>query len=177
MSGLSRVAPVFKPFTLALIQLGNIGANKADNLKHAREMIQKATAGHGSQKKPDLVVLPECFNSPYGVTHFPQYAEKIGYTPGEPYVAEKSESESVRMLSAAAKETKTWLIGGSIPERDPKDDTKLYNTCTVYNPQGDLVAMHRKIHLFDIDIPGKIQFKESETLTGGSTLNYFDTGK
>jgi omega-amidase len=40
---------------------------------------------------------------------------------------------------------------------------------------GELVAMHRKVHLFDIDIPGKIKFKESETLTGGNKLNYFDT--
>jgi omega-amidase len=59
---------------------------------------------------------------------------------------------------------------------------------------GALVALHRKVHLFDIDIPGKIMFKvrplilvlqplwylsylqESETLTGGATTNYFDTG-
>jgi len=35
--------------------------------------------------------------------------------------------------------------------------------------------MHRKVHLFDINIPGKIKFKESETLTGGKTTNFFDT--
>ncbi|KAJ7694077.1 carbon-nitrogen hydrolase [Mycena rosella] len=148
----------FKPFSLALIQLGNVTANKSDNLAHAREMILKAAA---SAKKPDLIVLPECFNSPYGHVHFPVYAEKI-----------EAESESVKMLSSVAKETKTWLIGGSIPERDGKN---LYNTCTVYNPEGKLVATHRKVHLFDIDIPGKITFKESETLTAGATTNFFDT--
>jgi hypothetical protein len=33
--------------------------------------------------------------------------------------------------------------------------------CYIYNITipGDLVAMHRKVHLFDIDIPGKIRFK------------------
>ncbi|EAU88115.2 nitrilase family protein [Coprinopsis cinerea okayama7 len=171
MSTLAR-APVFKPFTLALVQLGQIGANKADNLKHAREMVLKATTQHS--KKPDLVVLPECFNSPYGHVHFPVYAEKIGWTPGTKYEIEKSESESVKMLSQLAKETKTWLIGGSIPEADTESD-KYYNTCTVYNPDGDLVALHRKIHLFDIDIPGKITFKESESLAPGKTPTYFDT--
>ena len=30
-----------------------------------------------------------------------------------------------------------------------------------------MIARHRKIHLFDIDIPGKITFKESETLSPG----------
>ncbi|KAJ6455863.1 carbon-nitrogen hydrolase [Mycena sanguinolenta] len=162
------MAPSFKPFTLALIQLGKVTANKVENLKHAREMILKAA----STKKPDLIVLPECFNSPYGHVHFPVYAEKIGFTRAKSYNVAESESESVKMLSSAAKEIKTWLIGGSIPERDGEN---FYNTCTVYNPDGDLVATHRKVHLFDIDIPGKITFKESETLTGGSTMNFFDT--
>ncbi|KDR81342.1 hypothetical protein GALMADRAFT_239161 [Galerina marginata CBS 339.88] len=164
--------PPLKAFSLALIQLGKIGSNKQDNLLHARELILQAAQG---QKSPDLIVLPECFNSPYGHTHFPVYAEKIGFVPGKVYDVAKSSSESVQMLSAAAKEVKKWLIGGSIPERDVENDNKLYNTCTVYNPDGELVAMHRKVHLFDIDIPGKIKFKESETLTGGSMLNSFDT--
>ncbi|THV08064.1 carbon-nitrogen hydrolase [Dendrothele bispora CBS 962.96] len=168
MSKLTK-PPAFKPFTLALVQLGGVGANKADNLKHAREMILKAA---DNSKKPDLIVLPECFNSPYGHVHFPVYAEKIGYVPGTPYDVSKSESDSVKMLSSVAKEIGTWLVGGSIPEREA--DT-LYNTCTVYNPQGELVALHRKVHLFDIDIPGKITFQESETLTGGNTINFFDT--
>ncbi|KAF5357182.1 hypothetical protein D9756_006663 [Leucocoprinus leucothites] len=164
----------FRPFTLAFIQLGHIGANKADNIKHAREMILKAASGQGHNKKADMVVLPECFNSPYGHVHFPVYAEDIGFTPGKPYDVSGSASESVKMLSGAAKETGTWLIGGSIPERDGQDGN-IYNTCTVYNPQGELVTTHRKVHLFDIDIPGKIKFKESETLTGGNSTNYFDT--
>jgi len=172
MAQLSTV-PSFKPFNLALIQLGGVTASKTDNLKHARDMIIKAASGEeGSKPKPSLIVLPECFNSPYGHTHFPVYAEHIGYTPGQPYDITKSESESVKMLSAVAQDTGAWIIGGSIPE---KDDGKLYNTCTVYSPKGELVTVFRKVHLFDIDIPGKITFKESETLTGGKTLNFFDT--
>jgi len=135
-------------------------------------MLLKAAHDAPSQLKPDLIVLPECFNSPYGHVHFPVYAEKIGFKPGEKYDVEKSESESVKMLSAAARETNTWIIGGSIPEREGE---KVFNTSTVYDPRGQLVAIHRKVHLFDIDIPGKIKFKESETLTGGSQLNFFDT--
>lgn len=48
--------PVFKRFTLALIQLGNIGVDKSTNLRHAHEMIVKAAMG--KDKKPDLIVLP-----------------------------------------------------------------------------------------------------------------------
>lgn len=58
------------------------------------------------------VVNQECFNSPYGHVHFPQYAEKVGFTPGKEYDVARSESESVKMLSAAAKEAGVWLIGG-----------------------------------------------------------------
>jgi len=38
-----------------------------------------------------------------------------------------------------------------------------------FNPQGTLIGVHRKIHLFDIDIPGKITFKESSTVSPGYT--------
>jgi omega-amidase len=56
MSSVTKV-PVFKPFTLALIQLGHIGPDKSANLKHAHEMILKAAAP-GKKNKPDLIVLP-----------------------------------------------------------------------------------------------------------------------
>ncbi|KAG8712998.1 hypothetical protein FRC09_019237 [Ceratobasidium sp. 395] len=162
-----------KPFRLTLIQLGGLGGDKSANLAHAREMVMKA-AEPVDGKKSDLVVLPECFNSPYGVQHFPKYAETIGYKSGKPYHAATNGSESIKALSAMAKEAKVWLLGGSIPERD-ESDGKLYNTSTVYNPSGDLIAFHRKVHLFDIDIPGGITFKESETLSGGSKLTTFET--
>jgi len=170
--------PAFKPFNLALIQLGQIGSDKGANLKHARDMIRRAANGEGAGNaqggKPDLIVLPECFNSPYGHVYFPSYAEQIGFKRGEKYDVGASESESVKVLSEAAKTEGVWLLGGSIPEKDPSDGN-IYNTMTVYSPEGELVAIHRKVHLFDIDIPGKIKFKESETLTGGSTTNFFDT--
>lgn len=80
------------------------------------------------------------------------YAENIGFAEGKAYDVGRSESESVKMLSAAAKETGAWLIGGlfvsaelyckrlilglgSIPEREAATD-HVFNTCTVYDPEG-----------------------------------------
>ena len=63
---------------------------------------------------------------------------------------------------------------GSIPERV---GTKIYNSSPIFSPTGDLVALHRKVHLFDISIPGGVTFMESETLTGGDDLTMFDTRK
>ncbi|CAC5411719.1 NIT2 [Mytilus coruscus] len=140
-------------FRLALVQLA-VSASKADNLQNAARLIKQA-----SQNGAKVVALPECFNSPYGTSYFKDYAERI---PGQ----------STEVLSKAAKENNIFLIGGSIPE---EDNGKLYNTCTVYNPEGNMVAKHRKVHLFDIDVPGKICFKESETLSPGKEFTTFDT--
>eukprot|EP00076_Gallus_gallus_P008817 XP_004938306.3 omega-amidase NIT2 isoform X2 [Gallus gallus] len=140
-------------FRLALIQL-HVSAVKSDNLQRACGLIREASA-----KGAKVVALPECFNSPYGTQYFKEYAEKI---PGE----------STQKLSAVAKECSIYLVGGSIPE---EDGGKLYNTCTVFGPDGAILAKHRKIHLFDINVPGKIQFKESETLSPGDSFSMFDT--
>ncbi|PVF99131.1 putative nitrilase [Serendipita vermifera] len=169
---MSTTAPSPRPFRLALIQMGGVTSNKEQNLAHARQLILQAAKPQNGEK-PGVITLPECFNSPYGHVHFPNYAESIKFVPGQDYQVENSESESVKMLSSAAKEAGVWLIGGSIPER--AEDGKLYNTSTIYSPDGKLVAIHRKVHLFDIDIPGKITFKESTTLTGGSSLTHVDT--
>ncbi|EDQ92339.1 uncharacterized protein MONBRDRAFT_14153 [Monosiga brevicollis MX1] len=138
---------------IALAQL-QVTSNKQQNIEGAvRAIAEAAKAG------ARLVTLPECFNCPYGTKYFGTYAEPI---PGE----------STAALSRAAKENGVYVVGGSIPERAAD---KLYNTCTVFNPDGDLIATHRKIHLFDIDIPGKITFKESETLSPGDAPTMFKT--
>ena len=57
----SSAAPTFKKFNIALIQLGQVGADKSRNLAHAKEMILKAAAGDAnSHIVPDLIVLPVC---------------------------------------------------------------------------------------------------------------------
>ena len=80
-------------------------------------------------------------------------------------------SETAEMLSTAAQKAGVFLVGGSFPERD---GDKLYNSCFVFNKDGDMIARHRKIHLFDIDIPGKITFKESDSLSPGDAPTVVD---
>ncbi|KAJ4366456.1 Omega-amidase nit3 [Neocucurbitaria cava] len=150
---------------LALIQLAS-GADKAHNLSHARtKVLEAAKAG------AKLVVLPECFNSPYGTKYFDKYAETLLPSPPS-----EEQSPSFHALSKLAKEANVYLVGGSIPERDEgsKDDKKLYNTSLTFAPSGELLATHRKVHLFDIDIPGKIKFKESEVLSPGNKITLLD---
>lgn len=64
-------------------------------------------------------------------------------------------------------------MGGSLPEYEPSS-TKYYNTSLTFGPEGNLLATHRKVHLFDIDIPGKIKFVESEVLSPGNKITLLD---
>ena len=119
-------------------------------------MQQAAAAG------ATLVMLPEMWNCPYSNDSFPAFAEDVssGYAP------------SYAFMSEAARENSVVLVGGSIPERVGNN---LFNTCFIFGKSGKLLGRHRKLHLFDIDIPGKITFKESETLTPGDLPTVVDT--
>ncbi|KAF2233859.1 carbon-nitrogen hydrolase [Viridothelium virens] len=151
-----------KPLKLALVQLAT-GADKTANLNRARSKVLEAT-GQGA----NVVVLPECFNSPYGTSFFPKYCEQLLPSPPS-----ETQSPSYHALSALAKEAKVFLVGGSIPEHDPATK-KYYNTSLTFNPEGKLLDTHRKVHLFDIDIPGKISFHESEILSPGNKVTLID---
>ncbi|KAG8376196.1 hypothetical protein BUALT_Bualt09G0038000 [Buddleja alternifolia] len=143
-------------FKIALCQL-SVSADKERNIAYARQVIEEA-AGKGAQ----LILFPEIWNSPYSNDSFPVYAEDI----------DSGESPSTAMLAELSRDLKITIVGGSIPERS---GDRLYNTCCVFGTDGKLKAKHRKIHLFDIDIPGKMTFKESKTLTAGETPTIVDT--
>lgn len=138
---------------LGLIQLA-AGDDKAANLQAARREIDRAVAAGA-----ELVILPEMFCVPYETARFADYAEAEG-------------GEAQQMLAAAARDNACWLVGGSICE---EEDGRYYNTSYVYDPQGQCVAKHRKMHLFDIDIEGGQYFKESDVLSPGTSLTVFDT--
>jgi len=152
-----------KPVKLACVQLSST-TDKEHNLSHAADKVKEA-ASAGAK----IVVLPECFNSPYGCDFFPSYAEALLPSP-------EATSPSFRALSAIARENQIYLVGGSIPElvEEEQGSKKYYNTSLVFSPSGELLATHRKVHLFDIDIPGGITFKESDVLSPGNKVTIVD---
>lgn len=155
-------APLAKSLKIALIQI-KAGADKAANLTKVTQYIDRAvqTSTVGAL---DLVMLPECFNSPYAVDQFRNYAEEI------------PRGETTELLASLAKKHNIFIVGGSIPELDPLKDNRVYNTSLTFAPTGEIIAKHRKVHLFDIDIPGGITFKELVTLSAGSKATVFKLG-
>ncbi|NLV15916.1 MAG: carbon-nitrogen hydrolase family protein [Syntrophomonadaceae bacterium] len=130
--------------------------DKALNLASAGRMVEEA-----ARKGCRLAVLPEMFNCPYSNHHFPHYAENI------------PAGQTAAMLADLAAQHRIYLVGGSIPERDQQG--RIFNTSLVFDPSGMLIAKHRKLHLFDIDIPDRIVFKESNTLSPGNKVTTFPT--
>lgn len=129
--------------------------NKSKNLLKAKEMINKA-----SNLGADIIVLPEMFNCPYDNSYFEEYSEV------------EWESETLKFISNISKEIKKYIIAGSIPEND---NGNIYNTSYVFNREGRIIAKHRKIHLFDIDVKNGVTFKESDVLSRGDSYTVFDT--
>eukprot|EP00820_Chromera_velia_P015622 Cvel_25461.t1-p1 / transcript=Cvel_25461.t1 / gene=Cvel_25461 / organism=Chromera_velia_CCMP2878 / gene_product=Omega-amidase NIT2, putative / transcript_product=Omega-amidase NIT2, putative / location=Cvel_scaffold2888:1-4109(-) / protein_length=227 / sequence_SO=supercontig / SO=protein_coding / is_pseudo=false len=158
-------------FTVALCQTPSVSSAlevseaRKVALASAKEFVEEA-----KKKEPGLsmVILPEMFNCPYGTKFFEPFAETV---PGPGEVVNEAESPSTAFLVKLAKENSIWLIGGSISEGK---EGKVYNTSLALKPDGTIVAKHRKVHLFDINVPGKITFKESDTLTAGSEITTFE---
>ena len=138
---------------IALCQM-NVIDNKDENLKKASLMIEKAC------KNSDFIVLPEMFNCPYSNDKFIEYCEN------------ESDSYTLKKISSLASQNNVYILAGSIPE---KEDEKLYNTSYLFDREGEIIAKHRKMHLFDIDVKDRITFKESDVLTAGDEFTVVET--
>ena len=138
-----------RSFLCACVQMTS-RADVAENLEKIRRLTAKA-AERGAQ----LVVLPENFAfMGLGENDKSAIAEPLGDGPIQMTLAE------------LARANKVWLVGGGFPEKTATP--KVHNTCLVYAPDGTRAAVYRKIHLFDVQIPGAAEFMESRTVAPGA---------
>lgn len=139
---------------LALCQM-NVIDDKKSNIEKASSMI-----ADGIDNNADFIILPEMFNCPYSNDKFIEYAE------------EEKDSYTLNKISKLAEANNVYILAGSIPERE---DDKIFNTSYLFDKKGQIIAKHRKMHLFDIDVKDKITFKESDVLTAGDEFTIADT--
>jgi predicted amidohydrolase len=131
-------------------------SDKAANLATAARLVREAAAGGAA-----LVVLPEVFNW-------------RGARREEAGAAEPIPGPTTEYCAALACELGVHLIAGSILECGGPAG-KAYNTSCVFTPAGELIARYRKIHLFDVDLTGRVQVRESDTRVHGTEPVVVDT--
>ena len=142
-----------KIFNVAAFQKRTYGT-PGENLSAVKKMMDTYEG-----PRPDFLILPEIFTCPYDNKCFPEFAQSDA---GEVY----------RFLSGLARDRQMYVVGGSVPELD---QGRIYNTSYVFDRAGELIAKHRKVHLFDIDVKGGQYFKESDVLSPGEKYTVFDT--
>jgi predicted amidohydrolase len=132
---------------VAVCQL-NARDDRAENLRVARDLLGRAAAG-GAR----LAVLPE-------------YVDYLGPAAGAPK-PEPVDGEVGGFFADAARELGIWVHAGSFHEAGP-DAERTYNTSLLFGPDGSLAATYRKIHLYDVEIPGRVSYQESRTVAPGT---------
>lgn len=135
---------------ISIVQMNSQG-DKAANIAAAKDLVAEA-----AKDNPDLVVLPEYW-ALLGDTPADFHASAEGFPDGEAYST----------MADLAREHEVTLHGGSIVERA---GNKFYNTTVVFAPDGGEIARYRKIHLFDVDVPGGVSHRESATIAPGSDI-------
>ncbi|MEA2696063.1 MAG: deaminated glutathione amidase [Myxococcales bacterium] len=73
-----------------------------------------------------------------------------------------------------ARRTSVWLLLGGFPEKGLRPGS-IRNTSVLLDPRGSIVARYRKVHLFDVDVPGGMQFRESESVDAGDDVVLAET--
>ncbi len=117
------------------------------NLAVARDLLGRAAAAGA-----DLAVLPE-------------FTDYLGPADGVPK-PEGLDGQYCTFFAEAARELGMWVLAGSFHE--VSDDPALsHNTSPLFDRAGSLVAAYRKIHLYDVEIPGRVSYLESATIAPG----------
>jgi predicted amidohydrolase len=104
----------------------------------------------------ELLLLPELWSCGYDPETLAQDARAD---------AEPLQGQRTARLGEAARRRDMWLAAGSVPELS--DDGRIYDTALVFNPHGELVAWHRKAHLYPPTL-------EPSVFTAGDRLTTFD---
>jgi deaminated glutathione amidase len=135
---------------VAAVQMTS-GPNPEQNVDDAVDLVRRAAYEGAS-----YVQLPEYFNYRGPTSRYSSVAESI---PGP----------TTNRLGELARDLGITLHVGSLFERADEPD-KAYNTSVVLAPSGEIIATYRKVHLFDVDVPGGIEHRESRHIAPGDQL-------
>lgn len=125
--------------------------DKEQNLLTAMRLIRQA-----AQQGAQWVGLPETFSWMGPKSDFPKAAEPL-------------QGPTLTLLSELAQELGVAILAGSILESGAPDG-RFYNTSVLLGPDGQMQAVYRKIHLFDVDLADGSTYRESEQVAPGKDV-------
>jgi deaminated glutathione amidase len=134
---------------VAAVQLSS-AADVSENLASA-ERHTRAAAADGAR----LIVLPEKWTA-------------MGTDEQLRTAAEPLEGSAIDWARALARELEVDLVAGSVSERLAGQD-KLANTSVHVGPDGEVRAVYRKLHMFDVEVGGRT-YRESELEEPGDEI-------
>jgi predicted amidohydrolase len=148
-------------FLAACVQL-RTGSDLEANLATAEASVRRA-ASYGAK----LVLTPE------NTTFLGPQFHKVE-------LAEPLDGPMTQRLAKLADELSIHLLVGSVAEqrRSPDgsvDPQRCFNTSLLFGPNGDRLAVYRKIHLFDVDVPGGVTIRESDCIAPGEDVVVAET--
>ena len=114
---------------LSALQMNSVIGNKQANIEKVYTLVsQNLEAG------TDVLILPEVWPVGWDCEEFEKSAENI------------KSSSVIQFLSKLAQKYNIYVIGGSFIRKT--DDGELYNSCPVFNRNGELIAIYDKNHLY-----------------------------
>jgi deaminated glutathione amidase len=134
---------------VAAVQV-NATADQAANMA-AVDRLTRAAAADGAK----LVVLPEKWTAMGSESDLRASAQTL-------------DGEAVAWARELARELAIDLVAGSILERVP-GKAKFANTSVHVNPQGEVAASYRKVHMFDVEVGGRV-YRESDLEDPGEEI-------
>ena len=137
---------------VAVVQLTSTD-DLAANLRAAERGVRDAAAA-GAR----FVALPEMW----------PYLRREG---GDYPHAQSLDGEILGAVRGWARELGVRVLAGSFAERAP-DEARVYNTSALVSPAGEIEAVYRKIHLFDVELgsEGGGSFRESARVAPGKEV-------
>jgi predicted amidohydrolase len=135
---------------IAAVQMAS-GADKAANLATAESLVREAAARGAA-----LVGLPE-------------NVAWMGPEPERNAAAESLEGPTLLRFSALARSLGIHLLAGSVLETGAEGG-RLYNTSVLFGPQGERLAVYRKMHLFDVEVGDGQTYRESAAVAPGKEV-------
>ena len=130
-----------------------------------RWAVAQLTSGDAIQENIRLIeaLIAEAADAGCELVAFPENATFMGREVDKPAIAEAIDGPTVTRLQEMAMKSGVHVLLGSFAERS-QDPSRPYNSSVLLDSRGEIGAVYRKIHLFDVEVSGDRTYRESDVV-------------